>query len=114
MSIRKEPIYYENLSKYLKAPEWWQIEEFINELGVNMFQFERFYGIPFNTLIQVKAGKRGLAPNYWHFIYERIKPAYGIGFVVDYSTKQTKNRIKHHITTKITTTDSHNRLDEIK
>ena len=113
MVRKKSELYYNNLSKYLKQPEWWQVEEFIKELGITMAQFERFYGLPYNTLVQVKSGHKRLSPEYWHFIYERIKPAYGAGFVVDYSANPNKKRIKHYLPEKLPT-DSHNRLDEIQ
>lgn len=106
-----------NRSKYAQPPSWDQIHELITEMKMDMYSFERFYGIPYNTLTQIKTGKRTLAADYWHFIYEKIKPAYGAGFVVDYSKKRTKNRIKHHLTSNLideSDGDAHSRIDGIK
>ena len=120
MPKRKNVIANENLSKYLKPPDWKQIEEFIIELETNMYKFEKFYGIPFNTLTQVKAGTKRLPPKFWHFIYEKIKPNYGVGFISDYTNENNKrqkglfNKRQKGILIESLTTDSHNRLDEIK
>jgi hypothetical protein len=106
-----------NESKYAQAPSWGQIEELINEMGMEMYHFERFYGIPFNTLTQVKAGKRNLGSCYWHYIYEKIKPAYGAGFLDDSTKKQSKNRINTSLTANLTVYsdgDAHSRLGRVK
>lgn len=106
-----------NRRKYAKPPSWEQIDAFIKELGMNMYHFEKFYGIPFNNLVQVKSGKRNLGAAYWHIIYERIKPAYGVGFIEDYTTNKPKKRIKHYITNNLTTEsdgDAHSRIGGIK
>ena len=99
---KKLPISYENERKYLKQPTWEQISDFIKEQGVSMYAFERFYGIPYNTLTQVKAGTKNLATRFWHFIYERIKPAYGVGFIDDFTKKQLKKGKKPLLTQRLT------------
>lgn len=104
-----------NRKKYLVAPTWEQIESFISELGVKMYHFEKFYHISFNTLTQVKAGTRQLAAEHWHIVYERIKPAYGAGFLDEYTPKQHKKRINNALTNNLThhthkETDNHDRL----
>ncbi len=80
-------ITFANKSKYGAPPTWEQIYAFIKETGMSMYHFERFYGIPYNTLTQVKSGKRNLFSAYWHIIYEKIKPAYGVGFIGDFTTE---------------------------
>lgn len=99
-----------NRAKYMKAPTWEQINHFILELGVTVAQFERFYDIPAKTLFNVKTGERALPARFWHIVYERIKPAYGAGFIGEYATKEVKNRIKHY-STKISTVDSTTNTD---
>lgn len=91
-----------NRRKYAKAPSWEQIDAFISELGMSFNHFEKFYGIPYNTITQIKSGQRELSSPYWHYIYERIKPAYGVGFIEDYTTNRPKNRIKVLLTNKLT------------
>jgi hypothetical protein len=87
------PLEKENRRKYLKSPTFEQIEEFINELDVSYAQFERFFGMKTKTINRVKIGERGLPAKYWHIIYERIKPAYGVGFASDYvSPKKSRNK----------------------
>lgn len=108
-----------NKKKYLIPPSWEQIESFINELGVKMYHFEKFYHIAFNTLTQVKAGSRQLAAEHWHIIYERIKPAYGAGFLDEYTPKQHKKRINNALTQNLTpylqaTPDNHDRIISVK
>lgn len=106
-----------NKSKYAQPPSWEQIQELITEMKMDMYSFERFYGIPYNTLTQIKTGKRSLAADYWHFIYEKIKPAYGVGFIVDYSKKRPKNRIKHQLTPRLiehSDGEAQNRIGNIK
>lgn len=113
---KQSNIEFINKAKYAKPPSWSQIEELINEMEMEMYHFERFYGIPFNTLTQVKSGKRTLAAPYWHFIYEKIKPAYGAGFLVDYTINKPKNRIKPSLThplTPISDGDAHGRLNNV-
>jgi hypothetical protein len=106
-----------NRRKYAKAPSWEEIHAFIKEMGMNMYHFEKFYGIPFNTMAQVKSGQKKLGSPHWHIIYERIKPAYGAGFIEDYSTNTSKNRINHSITENIPVMsdgDAHSRLGKVK
>jgi len=107
-----------NKLDYLDAPTWNQIEEFIDELGVKMYQFERFYHIPYNLLTQVKSGVKRLPPQYWHFIYEKIKPAYGSGYLDDFTKIQPTKRINSYLTQKLTdrntvSEDSHDRLSKV-
>lgn len=65
-----------NRRKYLKAPTISEIENFIKELKINAAQFERFFGIPDNTIPQIKNGYKRLPARFWHIIYEKIIPAY--------------------------------------
>lgn len=83
----------QNKSKYAQAPSWEQIEILMTEMELSLYHFEKFYGMPYNSLIQVKKGERKLAAKYWHYVYEKIKPAYGAGFLGDSTTKTNKNRI---------------------
>lgn len=87
-----------NKKKYLEAPSWHKIEEFIAELGVSYHHFERFYGLSYHTLTQVKAGTRRLPSRYWHFIYEKIKPTYGSGF---YENNTIPNIVTNSVTNSI-------------
>lgn len=71
----------ENRAKYLYAPTFEQIEEFRKMLKLSRPVFERFYGIPLETIKQVKKGKMNLPAKYWHIIYEKISPqVYSIHF----------------------------------
>lgn len=69
-----------NKAKYLKAPTFAAIESFIKELDVSDAQFERFFGIPSNTLTQVKRGDKRLPARFWHIIYEKTVPTYSIPY----------------------------------
>lgn len=64
----------------MKAPTYDQVKAFISELGITAAQFERFYGIAKGTMKQVKFGNTTLPAKHWHIIYEKIKPAYGVGY----------------------------------
>lgn len=91
-----------NKAKYARAPNWDEIESFMKETGMCLAHFEKFYGMPFKSLNHVKMRDRNLAAKFWHFIYERIKPAYGAGFIVDYSPKEVKCRIKAQVSKQVT------------
>ena len=102
-----------NRRKYAKPPSWEQIDAFVQEMGMNIYHFERFYGLPFNTLAKVKGGSKNLGSPYWHIIYEKIKPAYGAGFIGDYLPNQPQNRRKTFIPNTVPTRedkDAHTRL----
>lgn len=88
----------ENRRKYLKPPTWEQIEAFRVKLEVSMAQFERFYGIPKETLKNVKMGKRNLPAEKWAIVYEEQVPLYGIGFT-DKKQERTGVRTKSHAPT---------------
>ena len=93
----------QNKTKYAHAPSWEQIEELMAEMKIeSIYHFEKFYGIPFNVIAQIKSGKRTLPCKFWHIVYERIKPAYGAGFIAESTTKQLKNRINHCVTPIVT------------
>lgn len=70
----------QNRRIYMKAPAYEQIMEFIKELDISGSQFERFYGIAKGTIRQVAFGNTTLPAKHWHIIYEKIKPAYGVGY----------------------------------
>ena len=106
-----------NRRKYAKPPSWEQIDAFISDLGMSFNHFEKFYGIPYNTVTQIKSGQRELSSPYWHYIYERIKPAYGVGFIEDYTTNRPKNRIKAPLTNALiedSDGEAQNRIGNIK
>jgi hypothetical protein len=70
---KKDAVAYENERKYLISPSWEKIRSFIKqECKVTYAHFERFFGIPKNTLNLVRAGIRKLPSKYWHIIYEKI------------------------------------------
>lgn len=112
----------ENTSKYPCAPSWEVIESFIKEMGMSMYRFERFYGISYNTLTQVKSGKNTLAAKHWHIFYEKIKTPYGAGFVKEFEKKQLeklspkpqKVKKKKEKKEPIQPFDIHSRLQQIK
>lgn len=68
-----------NVKKYLKAPTAEQVIEFVEEVGVSDMQFERFYEMAPFTIKKIRCGYRTLPKKYWHFIYEKKVPVYGIG-----------------------------------
>lgn len=117
--MRKPNIQAEvNKKKYLYPPTWERIEEFINELGISYHHFERFYGLSYHTLTQVKAGTRDLPSRYWHFIFEKIIPNYGAGFIENNNlTKSVTNSVTKRIPKTITCSNesaSHDRLISLK
>lgn len=91
---REQTIADINTAKYPQPPTWLEIDAFLKEISMNMYQFERYYGLPFNQLTQIKSGAKRLAPQYWHFVFQKIKPDFGAGFLDEYTKKRQKNRIK--------------------
>lgn len=105
-----------NIAKYGVPPEWDMIESFMKSLGMNQYRFEMFYGIPYNTLTQVKNGTKTLPCHNWHIIYERIRPKYGAGFLSDHYPIKKKKEVKKQpkIKPQVVSVDIHSRLAEIK
>lgn len=107
-----------NLETYLKEPEIEQIMAFINELGVSMTRFERFYGIPIGTIRQVKCGNTPLSPKYWHIIYEKVVPTYGVGYSKYFKEKNKKDKTKKtkgkYLPAQKTTIADNSLLNELK
>lgn len=83
-----------NLEKYLRAPDLEQIMAFVKELKVKARQFERFYGIPDGTIRQIKQGNRELPPKFWHIVYEKIKPTYGVAY---YQKPERKKKLPRQV-----------------
>lgn len=107
-----------NQSKYACPPSWILVQEYLDQFNMKLTHLERFFGIPFNTLSQVKAGTRPFPQYAWHLIYEKKRPRYGSGFVIETKKiKDQKERIKRakksKLKTKEATIDSHNRLSDI-
>lgn len=69
-----------NKRKWLHPPDAEMIDAFIKSLKVSAPRFEAFYGIPKGTLRLVRCGARDLPAKFWHIIYERVEPKYGVGF----------------------------------
>jgi hypothetical protein len=81
------------------------IMDFLKELNVTASAFEKFYGIPQGTIKVIKHGDRNLPARYWHIIYEKIHPKFGVGFaseVVIPSEKRPSNRRKVLVTKSVT------------
>ena len=78
----------QNKKKYLSSPTHKQVLEFVNELNVSCAQFERFWGWPSGVI--KKMPWKGLPAKYWHVIYEKIKPAYGVGYAIKHMTDATR------------------------
>lgn len=76
----KRELAHTNRTKYLKPPTIKQLSSFIKQLGVTDTQFERFFGIPYNMITQVRSGAKNLPAAYWHIVYEKVVPTYGDGF----------------------------------
>ena len=74
----KDKVAEANSKKYLKAPSIEEISAFIDELGVTDLQFERFYEIPYRTMGKVRNGQVNFPTRYWHFVYEKVIPTYGL------------------------------------
>lgn len=84
----------DNRAKYLKPPTFEEIDDFRKLLGVRVATFERFFGITVGTINKIKKGERDLPANKWHIIYEKVKPAYGSGFLTS-GKKLAKNKAKN-------------------
>lgn len=85
----------DNREKYLYAPTIEQIEEFRKSLKLSRPVFERFYGIPLETIKHIKNKKRNLPAKFWEIIYEKVPPqVYSIHFKPKSKlpTKGTKKR----------------------
>ena len=89
-----DDIKYDNLTKYLKSPTLEQVEEFRLELGITKLQFERYYGMPRRTLNKLITDTGGLPVKFWHIIYEKIVPTYGIGFKGELDRKKKEKAKK--------------------
>lgn len=111
-----------NKLKYISPPPYHLISQFIEELGVSNHHFEKFYGIPFNIIAQIKLGTKRLPPQYWHFVYERIVPTIGPGFVKYIQKNPPNTNLTKTITKPITNAESecsafsseHDRLVTVK
>lgn len=105
----------ENRAKYLYAPTFEQIEEFRKLLKLSRPVFERFYGIPLETIKQIKSEKRNLPAKFWHIIYEKIEPKiYSIRFMPK-SRLPTKGTKKRNIQTSQNTSNTIiNALEKLK
>lgn len=71
----------ENISKYLHPPDGAMIRAYIKKRNTTDAHFERFFGMSRGTVDRSVAGRRRMPPQYWHFFYEDIVPAYGAGFL---------------------------------
>src|SRR5688572_24220235 len=68
---------HENNYKYLKAPTIEQIEAVVKAANVSESQFERFHGIYFGAIREVRMGKREMPAKYWHLFLEAPQPVAG-------------------------------------
>lgn len=100
-------------TKYLKEPTWEQIESFVKEVGVSYPHFEAYYGIPFTTLKNVKAGKRSLPCKFWEIILNRIVPERGVGFYAAQKSSKLLTKPKARPRKQISS-DLHDRLATMK
>lgn len=65
----------------------------MDEIGIKkMTHFEKFYGIPRASLCAAKSGTFHLGTAYWHIIFEKINPKYGVGFIGDYTHEILKGK----------------------
>lgn len=96
-----------NIKRYVSPPTWDLIHNFIQELGMSNHRFENFFGIPYNIIAQVKLGTKRLPPQYWHFVYERIVPEIGPGYVKYCQNNSIPKRIPKTITKTITEQPQH-------
>lgn len=71
-----------NIEKYGKPPTWEMIQKVIDMSGMKMMHFEKYFGMPYNTLVQIKdpTTARQLSAQYWSDIYEQIIPEYGVKY----------------------------------
>lgn len=99
----------QNKKKYLASPTHKQVIEFVKEFGVSCAQFERFWGWPEGVIKKIPF--KGLPAKYWHVIYEKIKPAYGIGYASKHMAKSViKKPTKQK---KIATTNQQSHTNEL-
>lgn len=92
----------QNRAKYLHAPPYKMIEKYVKGYLKlkSMKQFEKFFGIPSGTLILVNMGLRELPAKFWHIVYEKLRPNYGVGFFnpetfqLEYTTPKKKKEVK--------------------
>lgn len=82
----KRELAHANRAKYLKAPSLKEIDSFIKELNVSDNQFERFFGMAYNTIGPIRANRGKLPAKFWHIVYEKIIPSYS----TDYQELQKK------------------------
>lgn len=115
-----------NKKKYVYPPSYDKIAEFIKELGVSNHHFEKFYGIPYNIIAQIKLGTKRLPPQYWHFVFEKIVPTIGPGYIkmlekqsipktiTKTITRNTPTYTKEANVASLPDTDSHDRTGNLK
>lgn len=106
-----------NLKKYLKPPSIIEISEFIRELGISDLQFERYYELPFRTIGKIKNAQQNLPAKFWHLIYEKIVPVYGLSestlVLSPVQSKKNKTLKKATKTAESTKKVAINRLDHL-
>ncbi len=82
----------ENRRRYLKEPTYEQVKNYIqNEQKTSLAQFERFWGMAAGTI--KKMPNQGLPAKWWHVFYEKITPAYGVGYASKQSSKKQYSKL---------------------
>lgn len=85
MSIEEE-----NIRKYGKPPTIQQINSFVEQVGLSLSRFEKFFAIAPACLRNVRYGTRPLPVKYWHIFYERVIPEVGVGYVKAPKTRKKR------------------------
>lgn len=65
-------IVIKNRSRYLKSPTPAEIQAALDNLGICGRHFERFFGLPINTISKFKIGADPFPVKYWHFVFENL------------------------------------------
>ncbi len=63
-----------NLKKFAKPPTAEQIDNFLKEIDIKQYRYERIVGMRRGTFHDAKIGYRSLPIKYWHLVYNKIIP----------------------------------------
>jgi hypothetical protein len=63
-----------NRVEYLVAPSFEEIEEYRKLMGVNVYTFERYFGIARASYGKYKQGTEKLPARLWGIVYKKILP----------------------------------------
>lgn len=110
----------ENSTKWLYPPTLDQVNTLVEQVGVSLYKFEAFFGLPKGTIKQVRTGERQIPVKYWHVFFEPVKPTQAQLRMINKSKRKvvtnpvTEARGNPPETHQPKEQISHNRLDRLR